>query len=203
MHSTKPPRFSKSLIFGSLTLIAVFIIDLLTPLGIAVGALYAVCFFLVCREKRKVIIAFAVTTASLTVIKLLLFASADTSYMAYVNRAISVSAIAVLCLVSLRHRRLWEELDSQRNSHIKQLEEMLYVTSHKVRRPISTCLGLMQLIDNSKPLDQAELHKIIEHLKENALELDTFTKELTKFIYEIQQRNKTTGAMTVESVTQA
>jgi len=190
MQRSKPSPFSRSLLLASLTLVAVLVIDFLTPLGIAVGVLYVVCFFLVCRESRKVIITFAVVTVLLTVIKLIVFASPETSYMAYVNRTISVGAIILLGIISLRHRKLWEELNAQRNSHIRELEEMLFVTSHKVRRPISTCLGLMQLIDNTKPVDVVELRKIIEHLKENALELDTFTKELTKFIYEIQQRNK-------------
>lgn len=184
------PSLSKPVILASLTLLIVLVIDFLTPLGIAVGVLYIACFFLVCRESRKTIITFAIVTAALTLIKLLVFVSPETSYMAYVNRGITVVAIVVLGLLALRHRKLWEALNAQRNSHIKELEEMLFVTSHKVRRPISTCLGLMQLIDNTKPIDMNELRKIVEHLKENALELDTFTRELTKFIYEIQQKNK-------------
>lgn len=186
------PSPSRSVILASLTLLVVLMIDLFTPLGIAVGVLYILCFFLVCRESRKLIITFAALTAGLTLIKLIVFATPETSYMAFVNRGITIVAILVLCLLALRHRKLWEDLNAQRNSHIKELEEMLFVTSHKVRRPISTCLGLMQLIDNTKPLDMNELRKIVEHLKENALELDTFTRELTKFIYEIQQKNRET-----------
>lgn len=187
------PSLSRSVILASLTLLIVLVIDFFTPLGIAVGVLYIVCFFLVCRESRKTIITFAILTAGLTLVKLFIFATPETSYMAFVNRGISVVAILVLGLLALRHRKLWEDLNAQRNSHIKELEEMLFVTSHKVRRPISTCLGLMQLIDNTKPIDMNELRKIVEHLKENALELDTFTRELTKFIYEIQQKNQETS----------
>lgn len=189
----REPSLSRSVILASLTLLIVLVIDFFTPLGIAVGVLYIVCFFLVCRESRKTIITFAILTAVLTLIKLFVFATPETSYMAFVNRGITVVAILVLGLLALRHRKLWEDLNAQRNSHIKELEEMLFVTSHKVRRPISTCLGLMQLIDNTKPIDMNELRKIVEHLKENALELDTFTRELTKFIYEIQKKNQETS----------
>ena len=181
---------SRSVILASVALLTILILDFLTPLGVAIGVLYVVCSFLVSRESPTVIITFSVVTAFLALLKFMVFVTADTSYMPYVNRIISVIAIGIICLVSLRYRRLWERLDAQRNSHIKELQEMLFVTSHKIRRPISTCLGLMQLIDSSKSVDQAELHKIIQHLKENALELDTFTKELTKFIYEIQVRNE-------------
>ncbi|HEY3404162.1 MAG TPA: hypothetical protein VGK59_12285 [Ohtaekwangia sp.] len=199
MQHNKSSRFSGSLILASLALLVVLVVDFFTPLGIAVGVLYVVCFFLVSRESRKVILTFAAVTIFLTLLKLAVFADPETSYMAYANRGISVAAIVLLGIISLRHRKLWEELNAQRTSHIKELEEMLFVTSHKVRRPISTCLGLMQLIDNTKPVDMAELRKIIEHLKENALELDNFTRELTKFIYEIQQKNRDHESTSVET----
>lgn len=78
--------------------------------------------------------------------------------------------------------------EAERKEYIKSLEEMLTMTSHRVRKPISSCLGIMNLLENKIPLSQYELWNIIEHLKSSALELDTFTSELTTFIYDIAKK---------------
>lgn len=83
-----------------------------------------------------------------------------------------------------------KQAEEEKENHVKGLEEMLFMTSHEVRKPIASCLGLMNLVESGKPLRQEELWKIIEHLKLSALELDAFTKKLTAFIYEMGQRTK-------------
>ena len=80
--------------------------------------------------------------------------------------------------------------EEERKEYIKSLEEMLTMTSHKVRKPIASCLGIMSLMENKVPLSQDELLNIVEHLKSSALELDTFTKELTTFIFDMEQKAK-------------
>lgn len=82
------------------------------------------------------------------------------------------------------------QLQKEKEEYIKSLEEMLFMTSHKVRKPICTFLGLMQLIDSDKLLSEQEQKKILGHAKSTALELDTFTKELTTFIYEVKKTDK-------------
>jgi PAS domain S-box-containing protein len=81
-----------------------------------------------------------------------------------------------------------KQIELEKQKHTKDLEEMLFITSHKVRKPISTCLGLMNIVESDKSsLTQNELNAMIGHFKSSALELDMFTKELTTFIYEKQQ----------------
>lgn len=112
----------------------------------------------------------------------------ETSYIVYVNRCITLGIIWIIAILAIRHRTLVEQINSEREAKIKELEEMLFITSHEVRRPIASCLGLMDIIESGKPLSHDELRKIIEHLKSSASELDVFTKKLTKFIYEMTQR---------------
>lgn len=81
-----------------------------------------------------------------------------------------------------------KQVEEERKLYTNSLEEILVMTSHRVRKPLSTCLGLTQLIEDSKPLTQEELKKIVKYLKLNALELDTFTKELTTFIYRLKKK---------------
>jgi len=83
-----------------------------------------------------------------------------------------------------------KQLEQDQIERIKELKEMLFMTSHKVRKPVSSCLGLMNLVESDIPISQDELWKIIGHLKSSALELDAFTRELTTFIYDLEQKEK-------------
>ena len=66
---------------------------------------------------------------------------------------------------------------------------MLFMISHKVRQPIANILGFSNLMDSKKNF-QEDLDKIVEYMKQSALSLDTFTKELTTFIYEVVKTDK-------------
>lgn len=70
-----------------------------------------------------------------------------------------------------------------RKDYIGSLEEMLFIVSHKVRNPVCSILGLMNLIDSSGT-SKKDLKRISSYLKEAITSLDTFTKELTSFIHE-------------------
>lgn len=181
---------SKPTTQATIALLIVFLIDMFIPLGIAVGVLYLFCFFLVCRQNKKIIIAFAVITSLLTITKLIIFLSPTTNYMVFANRAITIMVIITIAILASRHRTLIDTINAEQNTYTKELEEMLFMTSHRVRKPIASCLGLMNLVENGKTLTQEELNKTIEHLKLSALELDTFTKELTTFIYDIEKKEK-------------
>lgn len=168
----------------------ILIIDIIEPLGIAIGIFYLCGFLLVCRQKVKTIIYFAIIASVLTILKLLIFGTIETEYFIYVNRAITVGLIWVIAILAVRHRRLVEQMNIEREAYIKELEEMLFITSHEVRKPITSCLGLMDIVENITPLSQNELWEIIKHLKSSALDLDTHTKKLTIFLSDVEQKNK-------------
>lgn len=178
----------KTITPATIFLLIVFLIDFFTPLGMAIGVLYLFSFLLVCSQNKKTIITFAIITSILTITKLLVFLNLETNYIVYVNRCITLGIIWIIAILTIRHRTLVEQINLEREAKIKELEEMLFITSHEVRRPIASCLGLMDIVESGKSLSQDELWKIIKHLKSSALELDGFTKKLTKFIYEMTQR---------------
>jgi PAS domain S-box-containing protein len=80
--------------------------------------------------------------------------------------------------------------EMEKQEYLKALEEMLFMTSHEVRKPLTSCMGLMNLVEDGKPLSQLELWNTVKHLKSSALELDVFTKKLTIFMYEMEQKTK-------------
>ena len=69
--------------------------------------------------------------------------------------------------------------------YLKGLEKMLFMTSHKVRQPVANILGVSNLLDNNLTSPD-ELGKIVGYMKQSAMSLDTFTKELTTFIQDLK-----------------
>ena len=80
-----------------------------------------------------------------------------------------------------------EEMDS----HIKALENMLFMISHKVRHPIANILSIASVFEEYANSPE-EVLKMISFIKDEAMTLDNFTRELTGFIYELDQKNKLT-----------
>ncbi|MBA4317922.1 MAG: PAS sensor protein [Flavobacterium sp.] len=82
-----------------------------------------------------------------------------------------------------------KKADEERIEHIKSLEEMLFMTSHQVRQPIVNLLGLAnQLEDPTNSND--DMMKIISYIKQSVVTLDSYTKELTSYICEVNKNAK-------------
>ena len=79
--------------------------------------------------------------------------------------------------------------EEEKNKHIKDLEELLFILSHEVRKPVTNLLGIAQMFE--KYIDEPdELRKLISHIKSNADSLDEFTKKLTFFVHELEMTEK-------------
>ena len=74
--------------------------------------------------------------------------------------------------------------------YIKGLEEMMFITSHKVRQPIANILGLSYLLHQQSVNSPDELEESLDYIKQSALSLDAFTKELTEFIFNLGEKGK-------------
>jgi PAS domain S-box-containing protein len=68
--------------------------------------------------------------------------------------------------------------------HIVGLEQMLVMTSHGVRQPVASILGIIHLLDRSI-CSPDEQKKLMEYIKDSALALDMFVKKLTIFMYNL------------------
>lgn len=167
----------------------VFIADLLIPLGIATGVMYVVSIFIAYRQRRRIILLIGVLAAILTIIKLSLFYSADTGYMVFANRIISLAAIMIATLLGIRYNTLDLKARKDKNDYIRSIEQMLFITSHKVRKPVTSCLGLVNLLD-TPDTSESDIRQALSYLKESAIELDDFTRELSAFIEQANKRQK-------------
>lgn len=83
-----------------------------------------------------------------------------------------------------------KKAEQDRLEYLKSLEDIIYMTSHEVRKPIANLIGLSESIDfTSNALEEIEI--IINHIKKEAQELDEYTRKLTLFMYELKVKNTT------------
>ncbi|OAQ41692.1 hypothetical protein A5893_00855 [Pedobacter psychrophilus] len=74
--------------------------------------------------------------------------------------------------------------------YINGLEEMMFITSHKVRQPVANILGISTLLDSGTNYSHEELKKIVNYLKHSAITLDNFTRELSTFMISLERKIK-------------
>lgn len=73
--------------------------------------------------------------------------------------------------------------------YIHGMKEMMYMTSHKIRQPVTSMLGLLNLLDKSiySPVD---LKKMLDYMKQSVVALDIYTKELTAYMWSLMKSKK-------------
>lgn len=69
--------------------------------------------------------------------------------------------------------------EETRKEHVKNLEELLFFTSHNLRQPITNIMGISGIILSDR-VNKNELQKITGYIKESVQNLDNFSRELTQ-----------------------
>ncbi len=72
--------------------------------------------------------------------------------------------------------------------YVEGMKVMMFMTSHRVRQPIAHILGISELLYNSRY--SPDQMKLLAYLKESALSLDDYTKELTAFMVDLNQNEE-------------
>jgi PAS domain S-box-containing protein len=82
-----------------------------------------------------------------------------------------------------------KKAEDEKREHILSLEKMLFMTSHQVRQPIANIMGIANQLEGFTNSSD-EMIKMVGYIKQSVLSLDTFTRELTTFIYEEKETSK-------------
>jgi PAS domain S-box-containing protein len=77
-----------------------------------------------------------------------------------------------------------KKAEEQKRQYIRNLEEMIHMTSHKVRQPVAHILGLSNIINSD--VTEEERNRMLNYIRDAASSLDDFTRELTTFIHELE-----------------
>ncbi|MCB9045668.1 MAG: hypothetical protein H6550_05980 [Chitinophagales bacterium] len=70
----------------------------------------------------------------------------------------------------------------EKDKYIITLETLLSDVSHKLRRPVASMLGLLQLVDEVKTTD--EMNKLLSFFRESVGEMDDFIIEMSRSLQE-------------------
>jgi hypothetical protein len=82
-----------------------------------------------------------------------------------------------------------KKAEEYQKEYILGLEKMMFMTSHKVRLDIANILGISNLLDHAT--NSPEEHKqFVDYIRKSAISLDEFTKELTFFIFDLEQKGR-------------
>lgn len=88
--------------------------------------------------------------------------------------------------VDITARKLAEQ---RKQAYINGLEEMIFMTSHRVRQPIVNILGVLDLLERSS-ISLEEMSLVVGSMKESISSLDEFTRELTSYIHELNEKTQ-------------
>ena len=170
-------------------LVVVFIINIFTPPDFVIDMLYLCSIVLVFKQNTRTIIGFAMTACMLIVINALFFdIEIKRSMSLWINRAISVLAIVITSYIAVHYRKQTRTGMHKERQYRIALESMLFMTSHKVRKPVANILGLIDTMNNDcGRLSADDIRELCLHLHSSANELDVFVMELNAFIEQTEE----------------
>jgi signal transduction histidine kinase len=177
------------------SLLIVFILDIFTPNTFVVDILYLCCILLVFRESPRTILLFSTVACLLIVADVLLFElKLNLRPSFWVNRGMSIVAILIASNLTISFRKLNQASILKEQLYLKALEEILFITSHRVRKPLANIVGLTHLINaDTTILTADDLRKYCNYLSFSANELDKIIKELNNFIEKPEQAKRALG----------
>jgi PAS domain S-box-containing protein len=93
---------------------------------------------------------------------------------------------------NINERKYAEESKAQ---YARTLEDMIFYFSHKIRRPVASCLGLINLINSEEHLSESQLQEYAGYLNVSIKELDEYIHEMTDFLQ--QKKTKISDTISV------
>lgn len=179
-------KYQKQLMLAEMCFLFVFILDALTPLKVAggIGILYMVVVLISMYESKKAILYTALFATLLIIIKYICFSiylhPSQQSGIPF-NRIISIIGLWIAVIVALKSKQFDELLLTQKSEYTKTIKEIIYINSHKVRKPVTNIVKLVELMEDNN-LSDNQARELMVYLRQSAQELEVATKEMTDTI---------------------
>jgi signal transduction histidine kinase len=173
------------------SLLTVFLINIVTPPDFVIDILYLCSIVIVFKQNTQTIIGFSAAACVLIVINAIFFDTGfNLSVSLWINRGISLFAIIITSYIAIHYRKQTQAGMLREHRYLKALEEMLFMTSHQVRKPVANILGLIETTNpGSADLSASDLKELFQHLQFSSNELDNFIKELNTLIEQAEEEH--------------
>jgi hypothetical protein len=89
--------------------------------------------------------------------------------------------------LTLANNELKKANEEHQKEYVCWLEEMMFMTSHRVRQPIARIIGVSTLLESANN-SQEELIRMTGYMKQSAEALDALTRELATFIHDKEMK---------------
>lgn len=178
----------KQLMLAEMCFLFVFILDSLMPLHVAggIGVLYIVAILICMYESKKTILYTALFATLLIILKYIFFAfflhPLQHQGIPF-NRIISLIGLWIAVIVALKSKQIDELLIIKKSEYKETIAEIIYINSHKVRKPVTNIVKLVELMEDNNLSDQ-HAKQMLAHLRKSAQELEAATREMTDTISE-------------------
>lgn len=174
----KSVKKSKHLLLAIFCLLLVCVLDYFTPLDVAVGVLYTSIILVALRETKKTILFLTIISTLLIIINFLYFNVTTTHWVFPINRLISIIELWVTTAVALNYKSIQEKLLKEKIEYTETLEEVIFVTSYRVRNPVANIVKIVEIMGDDH-ISVKNLKEMIPFLGKSAEELDTAIKDMT------------------------
>lgn len=77
--------------------------------------------------------------------------------------------------------------EMERQRRIDEAKEILNKISHDIRQPVSSIVGVSNLLDNDM-ISEHDLKTVSSHMKESVQRLDQHTRELTDYVSKLRKQ---------------
>lgn len=162
----------------------VFIVDLLIPLGVAVGVLYVCSIALLIRKEKKYILLVSVFVSFFILLVPILTYSHETTWVVLVNRIISIVAVWIVSYISIKHKDLDDKMKLyiQLENKNKELEQFTYIASHDLQEPLYTLTSFSELLkkDYAGKLDE-NANNCLEFISQASIRMSVLVKGLLDY----------------------
>lgn len=170
---------------AAIGLVGVFIINQLFPFILIGDLLYLGCVVLVFQQTRQIIVSFSIAAFLLIAANTIMnYFAGKINALEWANHILSLAlAVFIMVYIAVNERKLSRLARQKEQRYLQSLEEMLFMTSHKVRKPVANIIGLMDLLlDDNNTVPDDELNVYFKYLHLAVFEVDDFLKELSTFI---------------------
>ncbi len=84
-----------------------------------------------------------------------------------------------------------KQIEEERIKYLSSLEDLIYMVSHELRKPITNCMGILDLMQQSIPKEE-ELKHMVNYMMESAKELEHYSSKMNDYLQNNKNRNSKT-----------